>query len=361
MGGRVAGDGKRNEIIDALKFFAIALVPLQHLLHLRSEFSHLPGARAAVWFMVSFDMPLFVFLAGYVLFGREGSNPVSFLQRKALALLVPYFAWVSVEMLIERVPVTQWHTTLGWAAIDPHRSYQMWFLWVLFALFVIFTIARLVSRADLWLAALGAAAAAALLLPTVKTAGLDKIVLLLPYLVLGYLCAKHRDRLRPYDVWIAVTGVCAFAAMSFALQLLVPGQMIVPDQTIVPAQLTVPVKLATAVTGIVSAWALYRLLPAWLISAQAWVGRRSLGIYAGQMVMLPVALVGVGWAGVALSELTTMLSSVLLARVLELTAFTRAVFLGQWPRRPKSPKRSSANVALAPPATEESPSAQVME
>jgi hypothetical protein len=339
----MAGDGKRNEIIDALKFFAIALVPLQHLLNLRSEFSHLPGARAAVWFMVSFDMPLFVFLAGYVLFGREGSNPFSFLQRKALALLVPYFAWVSVEMLIERVPVTQWSSTLGWAVIQPHRSYQMWFLWVLFALFVIFTIARLVSRADVWLAALGAAAAAALLLPTVKTAGLDKIFLLLPYLVLGYLCAKHRDQFRPFDVWIAGVGVLAFAGLSFM------------------PQTVVPVKLATAVCGIVSAWALYRLLPARLISAQAWVGRRSLGIYAGQLVTLPIALVGVGWAGVGLSELTTMLSSVLLAWVLELTALTRAVFLGQWPRRAKSPKRSGSDVAPAPGATEESLSAQVIE
>jgi fucose 4-O-acetylase-like acetyltransferase len=339
----VAGDGKRNEMIDALKFFAIALVPLQHLLHLRSEFSHLPGARAAVLFMLSFDMPLFVFLAGYVLFGREGSHPLSFLRRKAFVLLVPYFAWVSVEMLIERVPVTQWSSTLGWAAIQPYRSYQMWFLWVLFVLFAIFTIARLVSRADMWLAALGAAAAIAQVLPTVKTAGLDLILLLLPYLVLGYLCAKHRDRFRPFDIWIAGAGLLAFVGLSF-----------------VP-QTAVHVKLATAVSGIVSVWALYRLLPARLISAQAWVGRRSLGIYAGQMVTLPIALVGVGWVGVALSQITTMLSSVLLAWVLEFTAVTRAVFLGQWPRRAKAPKRSSADLAPVSVAAEESLSAQVIE
>jgi fucose 4-O-acetylase-like acetyltransferase len=334
----MAGDGKRNEIVDALKFFAIALVPLQHLLNLRSEFSRLPGAHAAVVFMVSFDMPLFVFLAGYVLFGREGANPLSFLQRKALALLVPYFAWVGVEMLIERVPVAKWISTLGWAAVQPHRSYQMWFLWVLFALFVIFTLARLVSRADMWLAVLGMAAVAARVLPTVKTAGLDKILLLLPYLVLGYLCAKHRDRLKRYDVWIAAVGVLAFVGLSFL------------------PQAPVPVQLATAVTGIVSAWAVYRLLPARLVSAQAWVGRRSLGIYAGQMVTLPLVLVGAGWAGVVLSEVTTMVSSVLLAWVLELTAFTRAVFLGQWPRRSKPGERSSSKAASVS-AAEEPPSA----
>jgi hypothetical protein len=335
--------GKRNEIVDALKFFAIALVPLQHLLNLRSEFSGLPGAHAAVLFIVTFDMPLFVFLAGYVLFGREGDSPLTFLWRKALALLVPYFAWVSVEMLIERVPVAKWPETLGWAAIQPHRSYQMWFLWVLFALFVIFVLARLISRADLWLAAVGVAAVVARLVSTDKTAGLDKILLLMPYLVLGYLCAKHREELRRFDAWIASAGVLSFAGLS-----LVP-------------QTAAFVQLATAVGGIVTAWAIYRLLPAWLISAQAWVGRRSLGIYAGQMVTLPVVLVGTGWVGVVLSEFTTMLSSVLLARALEFTAPTRALLLGQWPRSAGKPERSRADMVPVPVVAEEPLPAQTVE
>jgi fucose 4-O-acetylase-like acetyltransferase len=290
--------------------------------------------------MVSFDMPLFVFLSGYVLFKREGSSPVVFLQRKALALLVPYFAWVSVEMLIERVPVGQWASTLGWAAIQPHHSYQMWFLWVLFVLFVVFTLVRLVSRADLWLVAVGLVFGAIRFLPRNTTAGLDKIALLLPYLVLGYLCAKHRDALRPYDRWIAVLGVPSFAAMS------------------VIAQPSVPVQFAVAVGGIVTVWALHRLLPTPVVSAQAWVGRKSLGIYAGQMVMLPIVLVGAGWLGVALSEITTMVASTLLARALEATAVTRAVFLGQWPRPGAKPHVAeptdlAADTPIAPPIADE--------
>lgn len=309
-----AGKARRNQLIDALKCFAVALVPLQHLLNLRPEFNSLPGAHAAVVFMVSFDMPLFVFLAGYVLLGREGADPLTFVRRKALALLVPYFAWISVEMAIERVPITQWPSTLGWAAIQPHRAYQMWFLWVLFVLFVIFTLVRLVSRADLWLASVGVAAVAARMLPKSTTLGADKIALLLPFLVLGYLCAKHRESLRRFDTWIAVAGVPAFAVLTVMPQPSVPGQF------------------ATAVCGIVTAWAIYRLLPRPAISAQAWVGRRSLGIYAGQMVMLPLVLVGTGWIGVILSEITTMTASTALARALETTKFTRAAFLGQWPR-----------------------------
>jgi len=325
-----------------MKFFAVALVPLQHLLNLRSEFMHMPGAHQAVVFMVSFDMPLFVFLAGYVLFGREGSNPLVFLRRKALALLVPYFAWVAAEMLIQRVPVSDWPTTLGWAAIQPHRAYQMWFLWLLFMLFVLFTLARLVSRADMWLGAVGLAVGLARFLPRTTTAGLDKIVLLMPYLVLGYLCAKHRTVFRRFDGWIALGGVAAFAGLSF-----------------VP-QVTVPVQFVTAVAGITTVWAMYRLLPARVISMQAWAGRRSLGIYAGQMVTLPLVLVGSGWLGVALSEITTTATSTLLAWALEFSAVTRAVFLGQWPRRTAAVSTVAATSlpSVSPPSAVGSPAEQ---
>jgi fucose 4-O-acetylase-like acetyltransferase len=331
--------GKRNDLIDALKFFAIALVPLQHLLNLRTEFNHLFGAQAALVFMVGFDMPLFVFLSGYVLFGREGANPARLVWRKALILLTPYFAWVTVEMAIEHVPLVQWPGKLAVAAIQPHQAYQMWFLWVLFVLFVIFTLVRLASRADLTLAAVGLVAGAARILPRTTAFGIDKIALLLPFLALGYLCAKHREKVRRFDLLIAVVGVPAFAVMSVFPQPTIPGQF------------------ALAVLGIVTAWAIYRLLPHWAIAPQAWVGRRSLGIYAGQMVTLPLVLVGTGWLGVALSEATTMLASIALATALEVTAVTRAVFLGQWPRPAVPRSRPVATVAVHEPQPRVAPSA----
>jgi fucose 4-O-acetylase-like acetyltransferase len=306
----------RNDLIDALKFFAIALVPLQHLLNLRDEFRFMPGAHAFVVWMVSFDMPLFVFLSGYVLFGREGRDRVSFLWRKALALLVPYFAWVIVEMGVERLPLTQWPGKLGMAAIQPHDAYQMWFLWVLFVLFAIFTLVTLVGRSTAWLAIVAVSFEAARFLPATKVAGLDKILLLMPFLLLGYVVARHREALRSFDAWIAFVGVATFAVVSFL------------------SQNPVPMQLIAAVSGITTAWAAYRLLPKRALAAQAWVGRRSLGIYAGQMVMLPMVLVGGtwGWTGVGVSEVTTMVSSGALAWVLERTALTRGVFLGQWPK-----------------------------
>jgi hypothetical protein len=92
---------------------------------------------------------------------------------------------------------------------------------------------------------------------------------------------------------------------------------------------------ATGIAGIATFWALFRQLPKPLISAQGWVGRKTLGIYGGQMVLLPYLIVGSGWLGVVVSEVLVMSGTTLLAWALEFTAFTRAAFLGRWPK-PKS-------------------------
>jgi len=287
---------------------------------------NLPGAHWAVLFMLSFDMPLFTFLSGYVLPGREGTKPSAFLRGKALVLLVPYFAWVTVEMLQRRTPPALWATRLFNAAIQPHLGYQMWYLWVLFALFVVFTLARVVSRSDIWLGALAVAMGSTLFFAAPTVAGIDKIVWLFPFFVLGYLCGKHRAALRRYDVAWAVGGVAGFAVLTW---LRLPG--------VVPA-------FATAIAGISASWVLYRLLPKPVISAQAWVGRKTLGIYGGQMVLLPYLVVGSGWPGVIASEVLVMAGATLLAWALGFTTFTRAAFLGQWPK----PARAPSEPAIAP-------------
>jgi fucose 4-O-acetylase-like acetyltransferase len=260
-------------------------------------------------------MPLFTFLSGYVLPGREGSQPLVYLRNKALVLLVPYFAWVTVEMLQRKTPPALWGTRLLEASIQPHQGYQMWYLWVLFALFVLFTLARVVSTSDWWIGGLAVAFATAMFFAVPRTAGADKIVWLFPFFVLGYLCGKHRARLRRFDVAWAVGGTMAFAALTW----LRPAGVVA--------------QFATAITGISAFWALYRLLPKRLISAQAWIGRKTLGIYGGQMVLLPYLIVGSGWLGVVASETLILIGTTALASLLELTAFTRAAFLGRWPKR----------------------------
>ena len=120
------------------------------------------------------------------------------------------------------------------------------------------------------------------------------------------------------------------------------------------------VAFPTAVAGIAATWAIARLAPGWLVSAGAWAGRKSMGVYAGQMITQPFVLVGSGWLGVALSELTTLAASLLLAWALEANALTRAVFLGQWPKAGAGNRLAEAaegartsRTAIAAPAAEE--------
>lgn len=329
---------KRNELVDALKCFAIALVPAQHLLGLRSEFMYLPGAAWLHGVMLSFDMPLFTFLSGYVLVGREGGHAGRFIKNKALTLLVPYVAWIMLVMPVRHIPPSGWLPRLGSAMVDPHRGFQMWYLWVLFAAYVVFTLARMVSKSDAWTAMVAIGFAVLMFFPLPTFLGIDKIALLYPFLALGYLMGRHRNRLVPYDNWIAAAGVVAFVGLTAWN----PGGVLV--------------RYALAVAGITASWALYRSLPAPLISGQAWVGQKTLGIYGAQMLVLPYVMVGWGWWGAILSQITVMATSTAIAWALGLTTFTRAVFLGQWPRKRAAASTAVGAGGIAPvPAPEPAP------
>jgi len=302
----------RNDLIDALKLYAMGLVVLTHVLGLRPEFRDLSPRLVEI--MVTFNMPLFTFLSGYVLFGREGTRPLRFIRGKALALLVPYLAWILVELPIRHYPPSAWLPRLERALIDPHAGMQMWFLWLLFWLFVLFTTARLMSKDDRWIAAGAVALGAMLFLGTTTVFGLDKITWLYPFFILGYLVAKHRAKLSRLDMWIAVASVVAFPML---LMWAPPG---------------VGIRFATALAGMGASWAIFRLLPARLLSPLGVVGQKTLGLYGWQMVVLPFLIVGAGWLGAAVSWTLVMVVATLLTLVLERRAFTRAVFLGQWPR-----------------------------
>jgi surface polysaccharide O-acyltransferase-like enzyme len=62
------------------------------------------------------------------------------------------------------------------------------------------------------------------------------------------------------------------------------------------------------------------------------LGQKTLGVYGWQMVVLPFLIVGSGWPGALASWALVSAVALALTVVLEQTAFTRAVFLGRWPR-----------------------------
>jgi fucose 4-O-acetylase-like acetyltransferase len=307
----VTPKGERDLRVDALKCLAILLVIATHILGLRREFQ-----GVAPWLydvIVSFNMPMFALLSGWVLAGREGSHPGRFLWRKLLTLYVPYFAWIAVEAPLRRVTLAGMPARLLEALLDPHAGMQMWFLAVLFWMFAAFTLARLVSRSDWWTGAVAVAIAAVGLLPRLTVMGIDKVAWLYPFFIVGYLLARNRGNPRAIAaVALGSVGVVAAVALSGHADL--------------------AARYFTASWRTAAAIALYAVLPVWALAAQARIGRRTLGVYGAQMVVMPFLIVGVGWWGALASWALVATASALVSLVLERIPVARSVFLGQWPR-----------------------------
>ncbi len=315
----------RNLLIDALRFVAIAMVVLTHVLNLRWEFKELPLAAETVRAMMAFNMPLFAFVSGYVNRGLERDGPWRFVRSKALALLVPYYAWIIVEMPLRRVALADAPERLLRAAFDPKAAFQMWFLLVLFYAFALLALSRLVSRSEWWF---GGVALAVGLLPLVWEPDSNLIVRLCwlyPFVVGGYLVARHRESCRRFDDVAAVVGLVAFPL------LLASGL----DGA--------PYRLAIGAAGSAALWALLRWMPQAVLTRLAWAGAKSLGVYGGQMVLLPFLIVGAGWPGAFTSWALVTAAALALTMALERFAVTRAIFLGQWPK----PTRNRGAAAAA--------------
>ena len=305
-----AGD-ERDLKVDALKCLAILLVIATHILSLRREFQHV--APWLVSGMVAFNMPLFAGLSGWVLAGREGSHPGRFLWRKVLTLYVPYFAWIAIEAPLRKVSLAAMPARLFEALVDPHAGMQMWFLAVLFWMFVVFTLARLVSRSDVWIGAVAVAVGAVGILPRITVLGLDKVAWLYPFFILGYLLARSRSDYRKLIgiLWVIVALIAALGVLGHAA---LAGAYIAA------------LALSAVVIGI------YAILPRRLLTSQAWLGRRTLGVYGAQMVVLPFLIVGAGWAGALASWALVAIAATLAAFGLERVPVARALFLARWPR-----------------------------
>lgn len=311
--GALPRQGGRDERVDAVRFLAIALVVLTHLLNLRWEFKTL--APWLVESMLAFNMPLFAFVSGYVLSGREGADPLKFLRGKAQALLVPYIAWIAVEMPLRNLGPGQWAGRLFEAAGDPRAGFQMWFLWVLFLLFAVFVLVRSFSRSGGVLTVTAAASMVASILSGGVVTGLEKAMWLYPFFCFGFLAAERGvfARSRPWTLAVAAGG--AFTI----LRLLEPAGGIAA--------------FVTATAGVVAVWGVYHSVPEGLIRPQAWAGRRTMGVYGGQMVILPFLVIGSGWAGLSVSWAAVVGAALVLTLALERTAVTRILFLGLSPSR----------------------------
>ena len=324
---------KRSFTVDALKGFAICCVVLGH-----AVLRNVPDPPSSPLYLTlsAFEMPLFMFLSGYVLPGRVRSPRWRWVGDRALRLMVPFFAWQAIFYLSLRVLEPESFFTaqtlegLGrnLIRVTSGPTAGLWYLPAL--LLCSAMLAGLYSVREHPIVILMAGWIGFLLLSQVREQlGIEADYGLLKattywvffaagfaYKQLGYAIDLHRARrawplltfplwAAPVASWSAAAGVAVAALSKIALGLIGTGFSVV--------LMNVGEKLARAAK-------LDR------------IGRMSLGIYCSHWLFLRVEFTD-GAVGAAASFVFSLTCAAAVAWLVAAWGPTNAVLLGGWPRR----------------------------
>lgn len=329
---------KRDASIDALRGLAIVLVVVGHTITIASGVFHdgpgLVPLGGGVWvpaaaahnlllsLVYSFHMPLMGYVSGLVMWPPRTQPLGEQIVRRAKTLLVPYAVWnlIIYGLMLEVGPPRA--GGIGAVIVDAvlGRTSEVWYLGALFICAVILVALVRAPGARYTLpgsALLAVAVASGLLFGVPHVAHLVGGVLwIYPFMVLGYLRAARRAeggvaRRR----WPIVAAGVALYLPLFALRYPIFGgigagrleQLSVwmyeaglPGGHLLYSVLEPVLYRASllpylcALGAVVALDALYAGRKGALVDVQAWVGRRSLGIYALHISVLWWAV----WAGV---------------------------------------------------------------
>ena len=300
------------------------------------------SALNSVWLNVaySFHMPLFTFLSAYVLFGREGA-PLSMLGKRVVGLVLPYLVWVGVSYASSgpyTLPGLIEH--FRQRLIYPQSPGAAWFLYALFGCFVVFAVVRAAGGRDWMIVASAVLVGGIVVLPVPggDVFGILDVAWIYPFFVMGYLFAEHAPALARRRTLLMVGGALAWVAL---LPVLWP--VLVNDASWwypslrewlharhLPGAVVVlyAVRYLCAAAAICALYFAYDLVKGRLLRIQAWIGRRTLGMYLTQPFVLALASQYLTKNWVALTALAFG-GSLAATWVLEQSRITKLVFLGQ--------------------------------
>lgn len=342
----------RDKSLDALRGLAIVLVVAGHAILAGVSVNQggpgLVSIGPTVWvpiatskdlllnLLYSFHMPLFAFVSGLLLWPPRDSPLGKWIALRARRLLVPYFAWFLIAYLLTGGATQAGLRGLGAALFGAAIGRGgLWYLYVLFiSSVVIESLAR--TRAGRWLvpASVVALAALVLALPPVDFLYLGQLVEIYPFVVLGWMIAPHRGKLAERRRALLMGAPVVFAATFYLqyphwlLELSPIWQLAqhIPGGYLL--RILTPYVCATA--AIAFLFAAYQKRSGRMMDAQAWLGRRSLGVYAVHSLLL-VGLVQAGLHSALPLFLATLGASVGLVVVLERVPVLNAVLLGMSP------------------------------
>jgi len=358
---------RRDSALDALRGLAVALVVLGHSIYDVAWVYHpgpglveivtgswVPLATATnplLTIAYSVHTPLLAFVSGLVLWRPVIRPAVPQLKRRALGLLVPYLAWAAVYYafdVIRNLQVAPPGEALLAAVTGVSTTGPLWYLYALFiCCALLIGIERLPGHR--WILGVTAVLAIGMSqIPAARTSTLaiNQVIWLYPFFSAGYLIALYRNRVVRYRMLLVALCGLAFAALVY-VQFPIPAPELSVAKSIdtaldaygIPGTFTI-VRYLAAFAGCLAAFALYLGLPERVLAPQAWLGRRTLGVFASS-TLFGTLLVMAGMRSWAILFVCSLTLSAVATLGLERVPALALVFLGQ--KRSGAPDTLSTN------------------
>lgn len=357
----------RDASVDALRGLAIILVVLGHAILDAGAVLHggprmvnmgpfwIPLSTASsvpLSLLYSFHMPLFAFVSGLVMWSPRERPLRHGISSRARGLLVPYAAWFLVLYAINWSP----HPAGGFGSALLDALVGRGGLWYLYALFVCTTVVLCLAKSPRSRFVLPASALVAVAFSTGWLFAvpdflyLSWVLWIYPFVVLGYLVAPLRTQALDRRWLVVAVGLVAFLPL-FYLRYPVHVPSLQPINRIRAASgavgvvaghvlpfLTAMLPYACASAAVLAPVGAYLGRGGWVIEAQAWLGRRSLGIYAMHGVFT-WWFASHGLKDVFVLTLLSLGLSALATAALERTPVVGGLLLGQRVERILEPRR----------------------
>jgi fucose 4-O-acetylase-like acetyltransferase len=370
----------RDRSIDALRGLAIILVVVGHAFLLATWVLHpdpalvqlgpsswIPLATATnplLNLIYSFHMPLFAFVSGLVMWPSRDSPLGGQIVQRARGLLLPYLTWFVITFVVARDVIALPPEGFGAALSDIVIGRRgLGGLWYLYALFVCTAIVICLERAPkprrvLTASALVVVAWSTGLIPVgvPDVLYLRSVMWVYPFVIFGYLLRRAESRVADHRL-----STIALASAVFLPLFYLRNPIFVPDLApmarsavalhnagIRGGSLAVGlVPYACALAAVLALYGLYTSRQGQAVEIQAWLGRRSLGIYAMQGPLL-LWMVNAGIKNVLVLSIVAVGVSAASTAVLERVPVLKTVLLGQ--------RNSTRSPAQEPSLSQEPPS-----
>lgn len=360
---RCPASNSRDSRLDALRGWGVALVVLGHALVAGLELVD-PTSSGAVFLLgvgyarpsiaiatglnaiYSMHMPLLAFISGFVLADSRRGYGLEFVRRRCWGLFVPYVAWLVVNW-----GVSGNHTPVGFlryvtaGLVDPHSAGALWFLYALFVSTLILAWMMRVGGSTRLLAISAVLVGAAGIVPLgqyERAFGISDVAWLYPFLIGGVLVARYRHEIDGLRWALPASAVVWLVTLPLVWQVLVPGERwwygaITPIfaplggtmTKIALKSLWAGIRVVGAFGGVLATYLVFARLTGYVADWLAWLGRRTLGIYAthGHFLLIPLAGLAamprhLAYFGIALA------GSIIVTLLLERNSVTRKVLLG---------------------------------